>query len=64
VIELEIPERAYAAGYLGCSEGDIIDRAAPIIVAAELRRLAKAGNFGGGELRKRADELDPPVVNP
>jgi hypothetical protein len=63
MIELEIPVRAYVEGYLGSNERDVISRAAPIIVAAELRRLAEAGNFGGGELRKRADELDPPAVD-
>lgn len=63
---LEIPERAYAEGDLGSDERDVIRRAAPIIVAAELRRLSNESHHiartARNWLQERADELDPPVV--
>jgi hypothetical protein len=69
VSDLEIPERAYDAGrdaielYDMGDTSNIIDAAAPIIVAAELRRLTTSGLYGVvtyDHLRRRADELDPP----
>lgn len=76
--ELEIPERAYGAGEHAALQEDLriasfrlqldtaIEAAAPIIVAAELRRIAaqygEREDVGAGDhvkLNARADELDP-----
>lgn len=73
--KLKIPEVAYAAGEAGYDEscrlglradglGAAIDAAAPLIVAAELRRLAKEqlkthDDISCMSLLRRADELDP-----
>ncbi len=69
--ELEIPGRAWNAADSKKTTWGAIKAAAPIIVAAELRRMADeaeaAGTdsmWGRRELRYRADELDPPAVNP
>jgi hypothetical protein len=77
--ELEIPERAYEAGeaairvYVPNTDAlnvvsDAINAAAPIIVAAELRQIARSFTDTGVPrlvkdlLNRRADELDPPTV--
>lgn len=76
VRELEIPERACdaavsalaavmadkRAGQVEYAAVGVVRAAAPIIVAAELRRLAVRTNDLSAQiwLRQRADELDPP----
>jgi hypothetical protein len=58
MIELEIPEAAFNAGAQAENSDDSISLAAPLIVAAELRRLIAKGETNAGYLRLRADELE------
>lgn len=69
--DLEIPERAVNA--TGARDDrdrtmvrSLLSSTAPIIVAAELRRLAKRTNDVSAQiwLRQRADELDPEGSTP
>jgi hypothetical protein len=64
--ELEIPERAWAVtdALCCCRYHSGVFNAAPIIVAAELRRLAgtfwrKTNASASQDLMNRADDLDP-----
>lgn len=67
---LEIPNRAWDAATeaqeIGGSATDAIQVVAPIIVAAELRRLANENDpvarVARVWLSERANEIDPPVV--
>jgi hypothetical protein len=66
---LKIPKTAYAAGYYVCKNygikitvaDSVINAAAPLIAAAELRHLANRSINGKIRrlLRNRANELDP-----
>lgn len=68
--DLHIPDRAMQAAVEGLQPITVDSRdieavlwsAAPIVVAAELRRLAGLDNGGAlrTAVRARADELDPP----
>lgn len=65
--ELEIPERAYEIAADTWTSHEALKVAAPIIVAAELRRLFNDPDFRDAPrtaIHMRADELDPPAVNP
>jgi hypothetical protein len=66
--DLEIPDAAYEVAVRAPGQGAAVDAAAPLIVAAELRRLAKTWNseipvinstYVRQALCQRADELDP-----
>jgi hypothetical protein len=60
MIELEIPEAAFDAGAQAENSDDSISLAAPLIVAAELRRLApQLGPMSRDIIYTRANELDP-----
>jgi hypothetical protein len=80
MFDLEIPDAAYARGESPLRHwpihevdrldiaSEVLQAAAPLIVAAELRRLAKTWNieipvinaiYVRRSLRQRADELDP-----
>lgn len=64
--DLEIPDRALDIAYAIDDSTDGLRAAAPVVVAAELRRIAKQGrNVTTTQalctyLQQRADQLDPP----
>lgn len=77
--ELEIPDHVYESAAEMHHSREIIDTLFPVVMAAELRRLAEEFRFiadahsdprvatgfrgAAGGAITRADALDPPVVN-